>query len=183
MEQPLFATKGNRYALFCSIASVGCLVDLLTKRWVFDLLGLPGGKTNWLWEGVIGFQTSLNRGALFGMAQGAVPILAGLSIAAFLAVVYWVFWGGAVREIMLTIALGCIAAGILGNLYDRLGLPGLTYQGDAIYAVRDWIRVDIVSWTWPNFNIADSLLVTGSILLVWHTFRQEPAKEPGPADQ
>lgn len=180
----MFVTKGSRYALFCTLASVGCVVDLLTKRWVFDLLGLPGGKTIWWWNGVFGLQTSLNQGALFGMAQGAVPILAALSIAAFLAVVYWIFWGTAANELMLTIALGFIAGGILGNLYDRLGLPGLVdASGQAIYAVRDWIRVDILAWTWPNFNIADSLLVTGSILLVWHTFRQEPAQEPSPAKQ
>ena len=47
----------------------------------------------------------------------------------------------------------------VGNLYDRLGLPGLVYNGVAVHEVRDWILfiIPVVHRTWPNFNIADSL--------------------------
>jgi len=41
----------------------------------------------------------------------------------------------------------------------------------AVHAVRDWILVMIGNWPWPNFNIADSLLVCGAGLLLWHAFR------------
>jgi signal peptidase II len=37
-------------------------------------------------------------------------------------------------------------------------------------AVRDWILLRYGAFTWPNFNIADSLLVCGAGLLLWHSF-------------
>jgi len=52
-------------------------------------------------------------------------------------------------------------------LYDRLGWHGLIgYAGQPIYAVRDWILCMIGSFHWPNFNIADSLLVCSVIVLL-----------------
>jgi len=172
----------SRYAIFFSLALFGWLLDLATKHWIFDRLGMPGEKpTEWLWEGVFGFQTSLNEGALFGMGQGRVMVFAVLSILVVPVILYWLFVARAAGDLLLTIALGLVTAGILGNLYDRLGLPGLVWNyatelhnvGDPVYAVRDWIRVMIGSFHWPNFNVADSMLVCGAILLVWHAFWQE----------
>jgi signal peptidase II len=183
------AVPANRYAIFFSLAILGCLVDLATKSWVFNWLGGPGDSTPWwIIEGVFGFQTSLNEGALFGMGQGFVHVFSVLSLLAAAGILYWLFVQGAALDLWLTIALGSITGGILGNLYDRLGLPGLTWQpgwildalhqpGDPVYAVRDWIKVVIIEWPWPNFNIADSMLVCGAILLVWHAFRRMPAGE------
>ena len=44
---------------------------------MFARLGMPGpdSRTWWLWDGVFGFQTSLNEGALFGMGQGLWPVV------------------------------------------------------------------------------------------------------------
>jgi signal peptidase II len=61
--------------------------------------------------------------------------------------------------------------GVLGNLYDRLGLwiqPGYPEQWNS--GVRDWILLRYGHYTWPNFNIADSLLVCGAIMLMMHAF-------------
>ena len=71
----------------------------------------------------------------------------------------------------------CITGGILGNLYDRLGIPSLQWhaplgrEGDPVYAVRDWIhfRLDGVI-DWPIFNLADSFLVLGAGLLLFLSF-------------
>lgn len=166
----------SRYLLFFSIALGGCLADLFTKHWIFARLRMPapGKEPWWVWEGVFGFQTSLNQGALFGIGQGMTPVFAGLSIAAAAAILWWLFRAGAASDLPLTTALGCVMAGILGNLYDRLGLPGLEYDGRPVYAVRDWILVMIGNWPWPTFNIADSLLVCGAGLLIWHAFWTKP---------
>ena len=151
----------NRYLIYGAIAA-GCLTDLATKRWTFNLLGMPGGRTLWLWEGVFGLQTSLNEGALSGWGRASVAVFAILSVAALVGVLVWLFVAGAARDRLLTVALGCVTAGILGNLYDRLGLPGFGRQRcEPVYAVRDWILVMIGPWRWPNFNIADPLLVVG----------------------
>lgn len=166
----------NRYVIFFSIAVLGSLLDLTTKAWVFSWLGLPGGQTFWIVDGVFGLQTSLNEGALFGIGQGMVWLFAVLSVAAGVGILAWLFYHGAARDWLLTIALGAIMAGILGNLFDRLGLPGITdHNGEKVFAVRDWILVCYRQFHWPNFNIADSLLVCGAATLAWHMFRQDRA--------
>jgi signal peptidase II len=178
------AVHPSRFLLFAAIVVAGCAADLATKTWIFGRIGVPPGPTEWLWHGHVGFQTSLNEGALFGMGQGGVPVFVVLSVLAGLGIVVWVIRGG-VWDLMQIVALACIEAGILGNLYDRLGLPGLTWPpgypphlaGDRVHAVRDWILVMIFDRPWPNFNIADSMLVCGAILLVWHAWRYDGKEE------
>ena len=74
-------------------------------------------------------------------------------------------------------------AGVLGNLYDRLGMHGETWPvpdpraGETVYAVRDWILWQASdAWRWTNFNIADSLLVVGAAVLFLRAFF-EPKQE------
>jgi signal peptidase II len=182
------AVPASRSLVFLLIAGTGCAVDLVTKKLIFDWLGMPGpdSRTHWLWTDVVGLQTSLNEGALFGLGQGLVPVFATLSILAAIGIFFWLFYGGAARDWLLTIALGCVTAGIFGNLHDRLGLMNLVWPGNdgvhaagqSVHAVRDFILVMIGRWHWPNFNIADSLLVCGAILLFWHAFRSQRETAP-----
>ncbi len=172
----------SRYAVFFGVAATVCAADLLSKAWIFSHLGMPGGPTWWLIEPVLGFQTSLNEGALFGMGQGMAMLFAALSMGAAIGIVVWLFPAGAARDWLLTIALALVIAGIFGNLYDRLGLPGLTWDGsfrphqpgERVYAVRDFILVMIGRWPWPTFNIADMSLVSGALLLAYHAFFSKP---------
>jgi len=182
----------SRYVVFFSVVAVGCSVDLATKSWMFEHLGMPDKRAvRWIWPNVLGFETMLNEGALFGMGQGNVVVFIILSIAATIGIFYWLFCAGAARDWLLTVALGCITGGIFGNLYDRLGLHGLEWRaghplhspGDPVYAVRDWIKVMIGRFPWPNFNIADSLLVFGAILLVWHAFWANPQRQGRPVKE
>ena len=176
------AVPASRYFAFLTIAGLGCAIDLATKTWIFDWLGMPGDRPSyWLWNEVFGFTTSLNKGALFGIGQGKTPLFAVLSVAAAAGILYWLFVSGAAQDWLLTVALGCVTAGIFGNLYDRLGFPGLMIGGEKQLAVRDWLHFKVDGWIdWPIFNIADSLLVCGAALLVWHAFRAEEPK-PLPA--
>lgn len=178
------AVPTRRYVLFFTLAAAGCLVDLATKRWIFATLGMPHERESvWLVDEVFGFTTSLNEGALFGIGQGQGLVFSTLSIAAVAGILYWLFIAGAASDLLLTIALGSVTGGILGNLYDRLGVPGLTWGGDSIhragdrvYAVRDWLHFKVDRLIdWPIFNIADSLLVCGAALLIWHALRASPA--------
>ncbi len=168
----------SRYLVFFTLAIFGCLLDLGTKSWIFSRLGLPREQDVWwLWQGVFGFQTSLNEGALFGIGQGRVSFFSVMSVVAAVAIFFWLFVARAARDWLITVASGLISAGIFGNLYDRLGLPGLRWNyanpplhdlGEPVYAVRDWILVMIGSWPWPNFNLADSMLVVGASLIIIH---------------
>jgi signal peptidase II len=177
----------SRYLAFFGIAIIGCAIDLATKHWMFAHLGMPGpdGETWWIWKNVFAFQTSLNEGALFGLGQGFSLVFAGLSIGAAVGIVVWLFGVGAARDWLLTVALAIVTVGILGNLYDRLGLPGLQWNeyypphlpGEPVYAVRDFILVMIGPYHWPNFNLADPCLVGGAGLLVWHAMFTKPESE------
>jgi signal peptidase II len=168
----------SRYILFFAIAGVGCAVDLLTKAWIFSWPDLGRGQVHWLWPNFVGFQLSWNEGALFGMGQGGVLLFATLSSLAGIAIPLWLFVWKAGQDLWLTLALGSVMGGLLGNLYDRLGLPDYLWPGRGIqvgqpvHAVRDWI---LVQWSdqlrWPNFNIADSMLVIGAIALILHAVR------------
>ncbi|HEY1598905.1 MAG TPA: signal peptidase II [Pirellulales bacterium] len=173
----------NRHLAFAAIAITGCLIDLATKRSVFHWLGMPdANRFNvwWIWEPYFGLQTSTNEGALFGMGQGMVWLFAAASFIAILAICYWLFVIGAARDWLLTIALATVMGGVLGNLHDRLGLwPVPDAPQLRMNAVRDWILFQWPPWVWPNFNIADSLLVCGGALLVWHALTQAtPASGP-----
>ena len=173
----------SRHLTFFTIAAIGCAVDLLTKQAVFEWRGLPGQAPKWwLIEGRLGVQTSLNPGALFGMGSGWWWLFAGFSVVALLGILTWLFVFRAAHDRWLTVALACVSGGILGNLYDRLGIWNRgQVPAEFQHSVRDWI---LFEWPevklqifnpWPNFNIADSLLVTGAIMLVVHTVIWQPA--------
>lgn len=180
-------TSLNRKLLYLALVVFGTFSDLATKGWIFDRLGMPGEQPIWwVWPGVFGFETSLNEGALFGFGQGMVVVFRFLSILAVLGIVYWLFVAGAARELFLVVSLGLVTAGILGNLYDRFGLPDLRWNyanalhqiNEPVHAVRDWVLVMVGRFHWPNFNLADSMLVVGSLLLVWHALHQEGDAAP-----
>ena len=176
----------SRYVVFFVIALAGCAIDLWTKQAVFQWRGLPGQNPPWwLVDGRLGIQTSLNPGALFGLGAGWWWLFAPFSLVALVGIFTWLFVYQAVRDRWLTVALGGVSGGILGNLYDRLGLWSTADIPPALrHCVRDWI---LFQWPetglwfldpWPNFNIADSLLVTGAIMLVVHAAVWRPEVAP-----
>jgi signal peptidase II len=65
-------------------------------------------------------------------------------------------------ERLLSVALSCIWAGAVGNLIDRLRFR---YVVDFIHV--HWRDV----WDYPVFNIADSAITVGAVLLIWHELR------------
>ncbi len=160
---------------------LGAAADLITKQAVFAWRGLPGTRDVW-WviDGYVGIETAVNIGAVFGIGAGRGLMFAALSILAAIGIVVWLFVFKAARQWWLTIALGCVMGGIIGNLYDRLGLwwqPG--YPDPWKSGVRDWILWQAgPQWKWPNFNIADSLLVAGAGMLLWKSFFPDPPEDP-----
>jgi signal peptidase II len=168
----------SRYWTYFGIAMVGAAVDLFTKEAVFRWRGLPrAGNEWWIIEDHFGIETSVNPGALFGMGEGFWWLFASLSVLALIGIMTWLFVYKAADDRWITVALGFVTAGILGNLYDRLGLWDTRGLHEKLHhGVRDWI---LFQWKesglkifdpWPNFNIADSMLVTGAIMLVVHAF-------------
>jgi signal peptidase II len=153
------------------VALGGTALDLGSKAYVFRVVGQPGQRPpKPIVAGVIEFLTSFNPGALWGWGRGLPHgslLFAGLSAVAAVVIYWWLFVRGAAADRLLTIALGLIMAGALGNLYDRVALGH----------VRDFIRVhvDSIGFTWwPIFNVADCLLVTGATGLMLLALRPDP---------
>ncbi len=176
----------SRYVLFFCIAAAGLAVDLVTKhlafKHYFDPASSFGQQPRWWIEGIFGLQTSTNPGALFGMGSGFSWVFAILSVVAISAILGWLFVFKGAADRWLTFTLGLITGGILGNLYDRVGLGALpSYPPEIHTNVRDFIlfRLEGVPFfePWPNFNFADCWLVCGAALLFFHALFLTPEEE------
>ena len=159
----------SRFLLFWAIALAGAGFDLWAKSYFFARLGEPYQRPPLtVIPNVLELQTSYNTGALWGFMR-AVPhsslIFAVLSILAAVGICYWLFVLGAAADRRLTIALGLIMAGALGNCYDRL----------AFGHVRDFVHlhVDAIRFDCAIFNFADNMLVVGAVALVLLALRPD----------
>lgn len=167
---------------FVSLAALGS--DLASKSWIFARLGMPGTAAPIeLMPRILRLQTNLNEGALFGMGQGLGILFAGISVLAILGILGMLARTTTRSDRVLVTALGLITGGIVGNLYDRVGLPRLVWHapaeraGQPVLAVRDWIHFELPGVIdWPIFNLADSWLVCGAAIMVLATLRGEPTR-------
>jgi signal peptidase II len=175
------------WLLFVVFAAVAAAVDLGSKQVVFDRLGMPGTSPPIvLVDGLLKLETNLNEGALFGMGQGMGMVFAAISVLA-VAGILWLMARDSTRgDTWLVAALGLIVGGIVGNLYDRLGMPGLAWHapldrvGQPVLAVRDWIHCTLPGVIdWPIFNLADSWLVIGAGMMLLASLRPQPATVAG----
>jgi len=174
---------------FCTIASLAAVVDLATKSAIFGRLGMPGEQRGIvLVPGMLALETNLNEGALFGMGQGLGAVFAAVSLCAIGGILWMVSRPATRGDRWLLVALALITGGIIGNLYDRLGLPGLRWhaplgrQGTPVMAVRDWIHFKLDGVIdWPIFNLADTWLVIGAGLILVLSLRPQPPSDGEPA--
>jgi signal peptidase II len=161
----------GRWILFWSIALGGTVFDLTTKSAIFSWYGPPGAPATPIVPHILEWRTSQNTGALWGIGAtipGSSRIFAGLSVLAALVICYYLFVLGAASSRVLTVALGLIMAGAMGNCYDRLVLG----------FVRDFVHfhVDAIGFDCAIFNFADNMLVIGALTLVVYALR--PEKSP-----
>jgi signal peptidase II len=156
--------------LFSAAAAVFVL-DRLSKVWVARELG--DGHTLDLIPGVLTLRYTTNSGGAFSVGQRAPWLFATATIIVSGIIVATAFRH---RSVLPALALGLILGGALGNLADRaLRGPGLSGR------VVDFIDVHF----WPIFNLADSAIVVGAVLLAFGSTlgsRSEDAERPGDAD-
>lgn len=133
--------------------------DRLTKIWVGKHILL--GAAIPVIPRVLRITHWVNDGAAFSMfADSASPSLVrwglvGFTVLASVAVLIALVRLGS-RFSLVTLALALILGGAAGNLHDRI----------AYGSVVDFIEVHIFSYHWPDFNVADSSVVTGACLLL-----------------
>lgn len=137
--------------------------DLGTKAWMADLLGMapapgvhgPFGRIEII-PGFLALEGIYNPGVTFGLAKGQTNLILLFTVVATLLLFVWLL---ATRQPsrMLHIGLGLVIAGALGNLWDRWHWA----------MVRDFILFYVGDWKWPNFNVADSCIVVGVIMILF----------------
>jgi signal peptidase II len=181
------AASSRGWILFATVAVAAAAADLVSKSIAFARLGMPGsGLAAVLVPRILVLETNLNEGALFGMGQGLGLGFAAVSVVAIAGILVLVARRATREDGWMILALGLIVGGIVGNLYDRLGLPALVWHappdriGEPVRAVRDWIHFQLPGVIdWPIFNLADSWLVIGAgILLALSLLRPDPPSAP-----
>lgn len=168
--------------LFVAILVLIVVADLSSKNYVFDLLETeiqhaPDGTPYLIQTPMhkffpgFAFEASLNLGAFNGWFAGVTWLLIGVS-GLSIPVCFWFALSMPRRSVPMVISLALIAAGATGNLHDRWFHGG----------VRDFIRCSVGSgekeWVWPNFNIADSAIVCGVVIILireWILMRRAAA--------
>jgi signal peptidase II len=140
------------------------VADRLTKVWVSRHILLGGAIP--IVPHVLRITHWTNEGAAFSLfADSASPntvrwALVTFSLAAAVAVLVAMVRLGS-RMTITTVALALIFAGAVGNVHDRI----------AYGSVVDFIEVKIFNYHWPDFNVADSAVVTGACLLLLESLR------------
>jgi signal peptidase II len=158
------------------ISALVILADRLTKRWVEARIPLGGAIP--VIPHVLRISHWTNDGAAFSLfAESASPhlvrwVLVGFSIVAALAVLIALVRLGD-RFTLTTFALALIFAGALGNVHDRI-LYG---------SVVDFIEVHIFTYHFPDFNVADSSIVTGACLLLLDSMLPKRINPAAAADE
>lgn len=141
------------------ISALVFLADRLSKTWVEAHVRM--GSAIPVIPRVLRITHWTNEGAAFSLfADSASPNAVRWTLIAFSILAALVVLGAMIRLgsrfTLTTVALALILAGALGNVHDRL-LYG---------SVVDFIEVHIFRYHWPDFNLADSSIVTGACLLV-----------------
>ena len=142
-----------RRALWVALGVVAIVVvDQLTKIWA--VAALSDGPISIIGD-TVELHLTRNPGGAFGRFRGMTPILA------VLAVVVTIFLVRAVqhtRDTLTVVALTLVLGGALGNLCDRFARSPGILRGHVV----DFVRVG----SWPIFNVADSCVTIGAVLLV-----------------
>jgi signal peptidase II len=156
------ASKG-RWLLFAAVAIAIVVADQLTKLWIDASFAaapvhpVPGYATP---TPVIGdfvrIAKAYNTGGIFGLFGNTAPILALSSTVVIGLIVVYQWREGSRSAWPLSLGLGLLLGGAVGNFIDRVRLG----------AVIDFVDMGIGDWRWYTFNVADAAISTSLVLFL-----------------
>jgi len=151
-RRPWTHPSRGRWLLFAGLAAVVVVADQLTKAWVVGTLAQGEGfEVLGDWVRIIHWR---NSGILFGMLpQSAGAFAIASLVVAGLIVAYHAKAG---RGLVVTLALGLLLGGAIGNLVDRV------HYGSVI----DFVDMGIGAWRFYTYNVADAAISTAIVMLV-----------------
>jgi len=173
--------RTKRWVIFVALATAVVVADQVTKRWVdanFQLAyvstPIPGlaAPTPVIGD-LVRIAKSYNDGGIFGLFGTAAPVLALASLVV-IAIIVWVQARAATSGVLLmTVTLGLLLGGAVGNLIDRLRLG----------YVIDYVDMGLGTSRWFTFNVADAALSLAIVgLLAMALFGDRLGAEPAPPE-
>jgi signal peptidase II len=161
-------TGRARWALFVGLAVGVLVVDQIVKS--FIAANFEFHRAVEIVGDYLRVAPTQNTGAIFGMFRDQAPIFALLSIGVMGLIVWYESRAGA--SLLVTLALGLLLGGALGNLTDRLRLG----------YVLDFMDLGIGDWRWYTFNVADAAISLSIVLLFVAALRPSSKSEPRPVE-
>lgn len=145
----------KKHIIAGAILAITLILDVFTKHLVVTNISLHE-RINVIGS-FVQFTLIYNRGGLFGIFQGYQMYFLIISIVVLVLLVLFYIFEKEKRPLFCS-SMALIVSGAIGNIIDRIsGRPGVV---DFIYIGNDEI------FRWPAFNIADSVIVIGAILLL-----------------
>jgi signal peptidase II len=153
------------------IVALIVLIDQITKLYVDASMRLHESIP--VIAGFFSITHVRNPGAAFGFLADASPFFRSVffvvvTILAMILILHYI-WKSREGERLLTYGLSLILAGAVGNLIDRVRL------GEVI----DFLDVYIGAYHWPAFNVADSAISVGAVILFIELVRQGKGRNAG----
>lgn len=150
---PAAASHGRpMWAVFIGLAAGIVVIDQLTKAWLVSFL--PPGHSVDVVGDLLRLVHARNNGGLFGLLSGQATAFALVSMVVVALIV--LYHGRSPRSSHLSITLGLLLGGAIGNLLDRLT------RG---YVV-DFVDAGIGTLRWYTFNVADAAISFAILLLI-----------------
>lgn len=134
------------------LAAIVALADQLTKAWVVQTFPQPTEVVGDL----LRINIVRNTGGIFGLFGDSATLLAAASTVVIALIVLYQAREGTRQHWLLSVALGLLLGGAVGNLIDRLRLG---------YVV-DFVDAGIGGFRWYTFNVADSAISISIVLLI-----------------
>jgi len=158
----------RRIRMLLAITLPVVIVDIVTKQIALAELRPPHTPREVLGE-VLRFTLTFNQGAAMGLSLGSYSRWVFLVLSLIASAVLVVFFRRAdPRDRWLVAALALLLGGAIGNLIDRVRWSR---------GVVDFIDVGIGQWRFWTFNVADSAVTVGAVLLALVLWFTKPARD------
>ena len=139
------------------IAIISFLIDQISKIVITNTFSL--NETRTIIKSFFSLSYIQNTGAAWGLFEGKTILLAIISLIFLYFFVKYIIELKSINKFNM-VSLGLILGGIVGNLFDRI----------VNNYVIDFLSFRFFSYNFPVFNLADTFIVVGIILIIIETF-------------
>lgn len=153
----------NKYIILFATVAVVILFDFITKAYISSTMSLHESFV--VVGGFLNITYVRNPGAAFSFLADAPAVFRSIffmsvTVLAIVLVLYYIA-KSKIEEPLMIFSLSLILSGAMGNLIDRVRF------GEVV----DFIDVYISSYHWPAFNVADSAITVGAVVMILQLIR------------